>query len=133
MLVWFLAIAVPVQGVSAATMLACAGHRSHLGASADPHSHRAAPAHHPHLQGSSADPFTHAGVDHSKSDKTERAKEAGHKRSACASCCLNAVVATEAVSFGRVDLPELFAPLVARAPAPFVTEGPERPPRTFLA
>ena len=56
-----------------------------------------------------------------------------HKCSACASCCLNAVVSTEAPSFETAKLSNHFAPLITRTLAAYVTEGLERPPRSFLA
>ena len=55
------------------------------------------------------------------------------KCSACASCCLNAVVATETITFDTIAHADRFAPLVTAGPVAYVTEGQERPPRTFLA
>ena len=130
MLMWLLAVALPLQGVSAATMAACGvGH--HGGASASSqtvspesrqvHGHDASMAR------------EHAGAIHAHSTKSDLPEDVAHKCSACASCCLGAAVPTPTLSFDTARLTAHFAPLVARTLAAFVTEGLERPPRSFLA
>jgi len=134
MLIWVLAVALPVQGVAAATMLACGPHHRHSGASASPTSH--APrsvSHHSHLHVPNAAAPARAAAADMKGDTATLAEAPAHKCSACASCCLSAGVATEAIVFLAVDSPDLFARLVTRTPAAYVTEGPERPPRRVLA
>jgi len=133
-LTWLLALALPVQGVAAATMAACgARHAIHAAAtahaasrgidSAGHHTHRhdAATA---HANDARARPL-HAA--------TKASDDSVHKCSACASCCLNAVVATATITFDTIARADRFAPLVTAGPAAYVTEGQERPPRTFLA
>ena len=128
-----LAIALPMQGFAAATMISCgAGQHEHAPGQGLAHSHAGAGAVHPHSHASEAD--SHAGAfDHSAAGKTDIAKSGMHKCSACASCCTSAAVPSRAIVFSSVKLPDHYAPLAARSvPAP-VTEGLERPPRAVLA
>jgi hypothetical protein len=128
---WLLALALPVQGVSAATMLACGlGHHEHPASEASVHSHAHTVGHVHALAASSHDTGAITGAPPGKADL---GKVAGHKCSACASCCLGAAVPTEAASFDAIQLPEVFASLVARTLPAYLTDGLERPPRTFLA
>ena len=134
-LMWLLVVTLPLQGLSAATMVACGvGQHDHSVSHAASHSHRsdiAAREVHSHV--ADANPYEHADLDHSHTGKTSLGKGVTHKCSACASCCMSAVVPSETVSFDAVKLTDLFAPLVARTLAAYVTEGLERPPRPFLA
>jgi hypothetical protein len=128
-LTWLLAVALPVQGVSAATMLACGlGHHEHLISEASVHSHGHTATHVHALVASAHDSDVSV-----PPGKTDLGKGTGHKCSACASCCLGVAVPTEIASFDTIQLPEVFAPLVARTLAAYFIEGLERPPRTFLA
>jgi len=133
-LTWLLALALPVQGVAAATTAACSTrHVIHAAATAhaasrgidhgahDTHRHDAATA---PANDARAQPV-HAA--------TKVSDDSVHKCSACASCCLNAVVATETLAFDTIAHADRFAPLVTTGPVAYVTEGQERPPRTFLA
>jgi len=128
---WLLAVALPVQGV-AATMAACGSrHGGHASAHApSPGDHSA--THHAHRHPAATAPGndTPAQPLHAT---TKVANEAGHKCSACASCCLSAVVPTEAITFDTIALADPFAPLVPVPPTACVTQRLERPPRTFLA
>ena len=134
MLMWVLAVALPVQGAAAATMLACGPHHGRSGASASPTTHAASSAsHHSHLHAPNGAAPARATTADVKGDTATLAEAPAHKCSACASCCLSAGVATEAIVFLAVDSPDLFARLVTRTPAAYVTEGPERPPRSVLA
>jgi hypothetical protein len=132
---WLLAIALPLQGVSAATMLACgAGQHTHAGSGVARHSHAGLiAARHADAHDVDAISHEHAGIEHTRPRKTDLADDVAHKCSACASCCLNAAVPTEAVLFDSLRLPDLFAPLVEVTLPAYLTEGLERPPRFFLA
>lgn len=132
---WLLAVAMPMQGLSAATMLACgSGHHDHMPSHMTGHVHHdEINDAHTHSRVSYASPQEHAGFDHTHAGRTSLDKGVSHKCSACASCCTNAVVPSQAVSFDAVKLTDFFAPLVARTLAAYVTEGLERPPRPFLA
>jgi len=134
LLAWLLAVALPVQGVSAASMAACGAHHGHVGSSGGASWHRARAANdHSHLHAMGTALPAPAAVADATHAKTTLAKVAAPKCSACASCCASAVVPTEAISFDAVAAADPFPPLIARAPAAYVTEGPDRPPRSFLA
>jgi len=131
---WLVAMALPLQGLSAATMLTCGF---------GPHDH--APSHmtyqvshdgiaeaNDHGHASEASPHRHASLDDG-AGKASLDFDVSQKCSACATCCTSAVVYSEIVSFDAVKLTDFFAPLVARSIAAYVTEGLERPPRTVIA
>ena len=141
-LMWLVALAVPIQGYAAATMLGCgpehhrmAGLQSQA-AAADgsdpavkqhsPDAHAGMVGDHPH--GDSAEP-SHAHVlkTHGSSGKVGKGA-----CTPCASCCVVAALPATMVVFQPVPLVEFFVPLAARSVASFVTEGPERPPRSIL-
>ena len=125
---FLLAVALPLQGVAAATMISCApGQHDHGSGHFRSHDHRSASsavAEHSHAAKTS--PHSHDG-------KRDLSKASQHKCSACASCCTGAAVPSEEVTFDTVKSTDHFAPLVARRVPAFVTEGLERPPRAFLA
>ena len=130
-LMWLLAVALPMQGVSAATVLACGlGHHEHPASEASVHSHSHTLGHGHALVASSHDT---GAITRAPAGKTDLGKVTGHKCSACASCCLGAAVPAETASFCAIQLPEVFSSLVARTLPAYLTEGLERPPRTFLA
>ena len=128
-----LAIALPVQGFAAATMVSCAaGQHDHAVGLGLSHSHSVAESGDLHSHAGEAD--SHAGaIDHSPAGKTDIVKSGMHKCSACASCCTSAVVPTQAIVFSSVKLTDHFAPLTVRGVPTPVIEGLERPPRAFLA
>ena len=122
-----LAIALPLQGMAAAAMIA-------RGAGFHDHTHAVAHDHH------ALDPAGHAdaGSDemhaaHSHGGKADPGGGTLHKCSACASCCVGAAAPSQSITFDTVKLTDRFAPLVARSVPAYVSEGLERPPREFLA
>jgi hypothetical protein len=130
-----LAFALPLQGVTAATMMVC-GTAQRGSAAEHAHQHRVGA---PTLEGQShfaaSAAHDHASHGHA-SGKTSDGKPASsdsHKCSVCASCCVGAAVPAEPLSFASIKLADQFAPLVPRSVAAFVTEGLERPPRLSLA
>jgi hypothetical protein len=148
-LIWLMAIALPVQGAAAATMLACGP--GHHGASAA-HSHAAAePA---HVHAGSTEPHVHpdghaalghadsghhghdqeipSGSESAAADGNEVHKAAG-KCSACASCCTVAVLPTSVLPIGSPPAVDRVVTVFQAQSAVFMTGGPERPPRTILA
>ena len=135
-LTWLLALALPLQGLSAATMTACGfGQHDHApshATSAHQHDETAAAPTHTHLP----DASVHEGAvldDNSQIDETSLDTGAGQKCSACASCCTGATVPSEVLSFDAVKLTASFAHLDTRTIVAYVTEGLERPPRSVLA
>ena len=144
---WLLAVALPLQGVAAATMLSCAP-VGHHGNAVPASSHgddataasvaRAAPDaaadKHDHASHAAVGHATHAAVDHGDdSDARSGAGGAAAKCSACSFCCTGAAAPARLLVFGPLELPEFYAPFAARSVAAFVSEGLERPPRTVLA
>ena len=132
--VCLLAVALPLQGVTAATMTACgmAQHRT-PSTEASEHAHHMGSdgtEGHLHLAGETHD---HASDMHASGDATGEKPANSQKCSVCASCCVGAAVPAEPLSFAPVKLTDQFAPLVPRSVAAFVTEGLERPPRLLLA
>lgn len=126
-----LAIALPLQGVAAATMISCGtGHDHRLPPAASHDEDRIGAAGHDHASNMDAD---HSRVSHSHEGKGDLSKGSLHKCSACASCCIGAAVPSQATVFAAIKLTDQPAPLVARSVPAYVTEGLERPPRAFLA
>ena len=137
-----LAFALPLQGVAAATMVACGpshhrmdgasqvhSHFDHDGqpeAQTDDHDHSSLHSHEQSLIGEQVHPDHHAA--HHDLDKASK-----YKCSACASCCAAAAIPSQLLTLESVSLPEFFAPLELSGIAAFLTEGLERPPRSILA
>jgi len=147
-LLWLAALAVPIQGSAAAAMLHCGpGHagmdavvtQTHEApeghAHSSPHSGHAA-AHHHGDDGSQAGPDTQAvaldGIDTGRS-VTDLHQLAKSKCASCASCCSAPALPATPIVLGS---PALGEPITVARPvsaAVFLTDGPERPPRSFLA
>jgi hypothetical protein len=133
LIVWLVAVALPLQGFAAATMAACepgdrAGstHSAEHGVKAALDSHSAVPtAHHHH------DMAVDGGSDLDHQPVSSKAQTS--KCSLCASCCTAAAIPSISLAFAPVSLPDFFAPLATVGAPPFLTTGQERPPRPFLA
>ena len=138
-LMWLVAFAVPVQGYAAATMFGCGpGHHDTAGVQSEADHHDAAvPQHlheehaefasgHPHDD--SAEP-NHALIlkAHGTSSKVVKGP-----CTPCASCCVVAALPATLLVFQPIPLVDFFTLLAPRGPALFLTEGPERPPRSSL-
>lgn len=120
-LVCLLALALPLQGFAAATMLFCVGGHHHGAAVQGAGS--AVASDHVHLHASSVNPQSH--------DKSV-AKLDG-KCSACSACCTSVALPTTVVDFLPVKVGSPLVAIVASASVGFVTDGQDRPPRSFLA
>ena len=129
LLTWVLAVALPLQGVAAATMLHC----SDDGLPAT-QSNRVSPApiagampmpasHHHHHETSSADAPKESGAQVASSKA---------KCSVCASCCVATALPAAIHDFDAKVASESFAPTLAQAAPVFLTGGPERPPRSSI-
>lgn len=145
-LMWLMALAVPIQGYAAAAMFGCGpGHHSAMslmGIMAT------APAlHDPQEQLPGHDDSAEVGSGHSHADAddsaaadpvpgleapgtTSKATKGGC--SPCASCCVVAALPTSAVTFQPVPPVDFFVPFAPHSVAVFLTEGLERPPRFIL-
>jgi hypothetical protein len=144
LVVWFIALALPIQGVASATMAHCGpGHQPmHVAAgtpsvpqAAQPHAAGAAHAHHqPHDEGAAAhsaghpEPAPHAAAQPGKFTG-KFADLAKYKCSSCASCCAGAALRG---AMPRVPDSEPAPTVFAEATVtvdPFASDGPDRPPR----
>lgn len=149
---WLLALAVPVQGFAAASMLRCGpGHHgtvsghSHADHDHDGHPHDdamgagsveaqdEAHAHADDIGGgvTTSNPGDPSDLDAAPAHGLDKVKTGSC--SACASCCTATALLSKALTFGASPAPESFQPLALRSVATFLTEGPERPPRSILA
>lgn len=128
-LAWLLAMALPIQGYAAQTMLLC-GPANHQSSMLDEHSGHA----HDHTSMVGEDTSAHAmdgmGLSSQDTDKSSptQTKHAG-KCSVCSSCCSVVAIMTNIVSFAVVapDLPEV--PTLQFAHDRVMVGGLERPPR----
>ena len=141
LLICLLVLAVPAQGVAAATMAFC-GPNHHSGAAAS-HAERMAPAERVH-------PQAQAQGTHRDHDKARAAQDVGadvgssaapaksvhadkQKCSACASCCSVSAILNSVLAVPAPDLtPTVFSVVVPTVDA-FAADGPDRPPRIVLA
>ena len=139
---WLLALAVPVQGFAAASMVGCAS--AHPGAAHSHaigmHQHTVDMPQHSHDSATAADGTAHAGHQH-HADARHGGDPQGHAGaklskascSACASCCTSAALPAALVVFEATAAPDAFDSPAPQALASFISGGPERPPRAFLA
>jgi hypothetical protein len=122
LLTLLLILALPVQSWAAAGMVHCAAmHRAQATAAGAHHSHH----HQQHATSSHAAPDLpgHAAV----SDLST------FKCSACAACCIAAALPATAPAFNVVPASTMPLFFLTVARVQFQTDGPERPPRPFLA
>jgi hypothetical protein len=128
-----LAAALPLQGIAAATLQACAppsdaavpGASVHDTPAADSSPH--AMHHHQDASGTMKVAGSAAG------QASPAAPVATSKCSVCAVCCAGAALPTSSITFDAAAPTEAFVATL-RSPTPaFLTAGFERPPRPFLA
>lgn len=139
---WLVTLAIPLQGLAAATMLSCGpGHHRMMAAKAmqsaathdhAAHGHAALSGVHAADAAESADLDKSTGVSEDSSAAKNLNQLAKFKCSACAACCVTTVLPSSALSF---DPPKqtahfVLSPIVSVAP--FLTGGQERPPRLHL-
>lgn len=144
LLICLLVLAVPAQGVAAATMAFCGP--NHHDAAAASQAHRTSPVGHPeHVQHASPAESAHAHQDIAAladGDEASSAVSGGsgkvvhadqQKCSACASCCsFGAILSTVLAVPVPAVTPTVFSTVVPTVDA-FAADGPERPPRIVLA
>ncbi|AKJ27144.1 hypothetical protein AAW51_0453 [Caldimonas brevitalea] len=146
-LLWVLAVALPFQGAVAATMIAC-GPQHHGTAlvfsqatAADPHDAADGHVEHghsqQHLHGPTAD--TRAAPDAPQLASADAHPDAdphqatASKCSVCAFCCAPAALPVSATAIDPPPAVDSLHPTSESHAVVFMTDGPERPPRTFLA
>lgn len=113
-LVWVLLFALPFQGFAAASLLGCGANHHRM--SVLDTSDRASPA-------SAHEHHRDAAGDHPHADKVA-------KCSACAACCVGAALPAAPLLFAAAAPADAPAALRAVGAVGFLTDGPERPPRT---
>jgi hypothetical protein len=144
LVMWLLALALPWQGAAAATGLHCAHARSAVAAPA-PAAHspaheaiHSASEHAAHHHGGSAT-RAHAHPTSTHSDTLSSAHDAGAAPtaqqgcSACASCCPAVAMPVAALVVSGHPKVASAPPAVFDVTVVFLTGGPDRPPRSFLA
>lgn len=125
LIVWFVAIALPLQGVAGVTMAHCGSshERMESPAEASPHGHAdhgAAAAHH------------HAAADSAQAEPGQWSDLVQVKCSSCAACCAGTALPSAAPGLPQVAAaPTVFTEDVLTVDA-FASGGPDRPPRTPL-
>lgn len=133
LLIWLVALAVPLQGMAAASLRHCMpAHERMQGAGtvhAEGHSHAAhSHHHHPGDQAASSGSTAHDAGPHQAADSFKAGK-----CSACAACCVALGLPADAVQVPVVPAGGFVARLRVAASPSFVPGGLDRPPRTHLA
>jgi hypothetical protein len=135
-LIWLclLSLALPLQGVAAATMRHCApSHERMHGALQPPVPHGEHGSVHQHGRERLADPGPaqagHAGA----AAADTRSELAPYQCSACGACCAAAVLPSKVPDLATVAPAALPAAERGQPQVTYLTDGPERPPPTILA
>ncbi|MFZ2650850.1 MAG: hypothetical protein WA210_12185 [Burkholderiaceae bacterium] len=141
LLIWLLVLAVPAQAAAAATMAFCGpnhhgGARAALAAqvAAAAHAHHGSATQSPHEHdGAAAQPDDDAAAAGSAATPGKFVQADAQKCSVCASCCSGAAILGTVVAVPALEVsPTQFIAVVPTVAA-FSADGPERPPRVFLA
>lgn len=137
LLIWLLALALPAQGVMAATMVFCGAHH-HDPAAVAAVGHEAGATHQPHDL--AAQPPDQAADGHAWNAASDDAATADasaqpgmQKCSVCASCCSAAAIHDTVPKLPAVETIAVHFAALAPAIEPFAAVGPDRPPRHVLA
>lgn len=136
LLIWLLLLAVPAQGVAAATMAFCGP--NHHGGGAAAQMNVAAPGGHAHHGVDDAADHLHpaAQADENPSASAASGKVVDatkHKCSVCASCCsVGAILSSVLAVPAPAATPTVFSAVVPSV-GTFAADGPDRPPRFDLA
>lgn len=132
LIVWFIAIALPVQGMAGLTMAHCAPSHERMGAAAQviAHQHADQDAGVAHHHNGDAAEDAEAAQDPVKSDKMSNLAQ--YKCSSCASCCAGSALPSAMPRIPQVAaVPTVFAEAMISVDA-FASDGPDRPPRNHL-
>lgn len=135
LLIWLLALALPVQGVMAATMVFC-GPNHHDRAAAVAHDADAAHqphdvAAHSHHEAADGQAQNTAANESAAPDKFVQSDM--QKCSVCASCCSAAAIHDTVPKLPVLEPAAAAFAALASAVEPFAADGPDRPPRHLLA
>jgi hypothetical protein len=134
LVMWLVALALPIQGVAAATMRHCGSESAHAGAVVVDQSIHADSDSPPMVAGTAE--YKHHGV-HVHVDAAEPAHDhASHDKgscSACASCCsAAALLTTPVMPMAATVVRSAAIALPTTLLAAFLTDGPDRPPRSIF-
>lgn len=139
-LFWLLAFTVPVQGFAATTMLFCMGshHQAESAGARSAQDHHAVHehsngSHHEHHDMASDHGQDLASSDGATSHEGASVHKTAGKCSACSACCMSVAIPTSAVRFEPMQNGSDLVAVEFRTRAVFLTDGPERPPRSILA
>lgn len=138
LIVWFIAVALPIQGIAGVSMAHCGASHERMAATMGDVQHHAAahdvgPAHHHDADTSQVGELPGSGAaDSAQAHTGKRADLSIFKCSACAACC-----AGSALPSASPRLPQPTAAAVVFADAEvsvdaFASDGPDRPPRSLL-
>jgi hypothetical protein len=138
LIVWFIAIALPVQGMAGVTMAHCGSSHERMGAAVEATQHRHAnhdsgAAHHHDADAADvATPVGHEPATQAKAQPGQLSDLAQYKCSSCASCCAGSAPPPAMPCLPQANAaPEVFAEERVSVDA-FASDGPDRPPRTHL-
>jgi hypothetical protein len=139
LIVWFIATALPVQGMAVVTMWHCGQSQERMGVAIDAAQHRhaaadAGAAHHHHGAGipDGAEQADHATATQAKAQPGKLSDPGQHKCSSCASCCPGSALPSAMPSIPEpAAAPAVFTEEMVTVDA-FASDGPDRPPRTPL-
>ena len=136
-LTWLLLLALPLQGFAAATMINCGpNHHRMMGAAMadtpEVQRHGVGGQHH-HEMSVAAGHHEGASNDGDAPSVHHLDKLMKFKCSACAVCCMGAVLPTTALSFASLPQAMTMAMFVSTPHVDFLSGGLDRPPRLLLA
>ena len=138
-LLWLMAIALPVQGMAASAMLVCGPSHERMTQSVGSEAHEAvhAIAHHQaaaNPAGPTADAHHAVDTDDTGADASGKFTDLGkYKCSACAACCSMLALPAGVAWLGEPGLVNAIPGAPAAAAPSYLTEGIERPPRALFA
>lgn len=136
---WLLVAVIPVQGLAAGMMVTCGPNHERMAQMGDLSQHEVAVgAGHHGISPSTADVGSVQPSHESLSDlpvgsESPLDKIAKFKCSACAACCIATAMPASVYTFDACASTHLQASVPMSMAPVFLTGGPERPPRIFLA
>lgn len=138
LIVWFIAIALPVQGMAGVTMAHCGSSHERMGAAIEAPQHRhadheaGAAHHHAADVADGAAQAGHGAATQAKAQSGKLSDLAKYKCSSCASCCAGSALPSASPRLPEpTAAPAVFAEEMVTVDA-FASDGPDRPPRTHL-
>ena len=138
LIVWFIAIALPVQGMAGVTMTHCGSSHARMGAAMEAPQHRhadheaGAAHHHPAEVADGATQPDQGTATEAKVQSGTMSDLAQYKCSSCASCCAGSALPSALPRLPEpIAAPAVFVEVMVTVDA-FASDGPDRPPRTHL-